>query len=233
MSALTPLYLWYQLKHITGRRERGALCICKQGKTRESSTYQGTVHALRCAWALRFTKLSHLLMSNSKLLLCTLCLLCCPEHSHGPAVVSAATLGILACGDLKSLEKAAEIWITGEPQCSHKISARQLFCTACFCRFCPTTPASSPFCLYMSWDCLCISYPVQSSSPQCLPQGLSHLCTLPPAAAALFSLLWWLCTSYSIPPYIPDSGLTLFKVCFYCLFLAWDFVGLAEIRKRE
>lgn len=41
--------------------------------------------------------------------ICRLGLLCCPEHSHGPAVVSAATAGILACGDLKRLEKAAEI----------------------------------------------------------------------------------------------------------------------------
>lgn len=219
MSALTPLYLWYQLKHITGRREREALCICKQGKTRESSTYQGTVRASRCSWALRFAKLLHLLMSNSKLLLCTLCLLCCPEHSHGPAVVSAATLGILACGDLKSLEKAAEMWITGEPQCSHKISARQLFCTACFCRFCPTTPQPA-----VPFACTC---PGTASASVILCKALPHsVCHRGFHTSALCPLQQRLCFPFSdgFAPAIPylnisqtvasHSSKSVFTACF-------------------
>lgn len=138
----------------------------------------------------------------------------------------------------KAWEGSRNMNYWGTPVFTQKISARQLFSTTC-CLYAlgwilPNhTPANSPSFLYMSWDCLCISYSVQSSSPQCLPQRFSHLCLLPSAAAALFALLWWLCSSYSIPPYIPDSGLTLFKVCFYCLFLAWGFVVLAEIREKE
>lgn len=117
----------------------------------------------------------------------------------------------------KAWEGSRNMNYWGTPVFTQKISARQLFCTTCslcalVCILPNHTPANSPSFLYMSWDCLCISYSVQSSSPQCLPQRFSYLCILRSAAAALFALLWWLCTSYSIPPYIPDSGLTLFSL---------------------
>lgn len=136
--------------------EREALSICKQGNAfpyRESSTCEGAGHDTRGAWASRCAKLLHLLMCNSKLVICRLWLLCCPEHSHGPAVVSAAAPGISAYGDMKRLEKAAEIWIIGEPQCSHRkslqgnSSAPPALCLL-LCRFCTTTrqPIVPSFC---------------------------------------------------------------------------------------
>lgn len=98
---------------------------------------------------------------QSKLVICRLWPLCCTEHSHGPAVVPAAAPGILACGDLKRPEKAAEM------SHIHKISAQQVFCLTFsllavlyvlhepLCTI--TYPTSSPSFLYISCDCLCTS----------------------------------------------------------------------------
>lgn len=147
--------------------------------------------------------------------------LCCTEHSHGPSVIPAAGPGILACGDLKRIEKAAEIWVTEELQRSHRKSVHRsssaqpvpclllhIFCVSYSAR--PHSKQQSILSIHLLWLPLHQLFCAKLFRTASSTGAVSHFCILPSAAAALCALLRWFCTSYPVPPYIPDSSLILF-----------------------
>lgn len=166
--------------------------------------------------------------------------LCCTEPSHGTSVIPAAGPGILACRDLKRIEKAAEIWVTEELQWSHRksvhrsSSAQPVPCLL-FCIFCVSYSASphrnqqSILSIHVSWLPLHQLFCAKLFCTASFTGAVSYFCILPSATvfASPLVLHQLFCTTI-YPRQQSHTLLILFWLLASCLRLCWFSRNLEE-----